>query len=281
MKKLFLALTPALMLVSCAVLAQNTTTMTRFEDQRITGVDASSAFDVVLVKSDRTRAVVEIQRDLEPYVKISRDAAGVVSISLRDVDNRRWRDFNRLPEKERIIRLTLHLPTISTIRLSGAADLSSSDSFNCENVDIQLTGASDIKGSLAIASTNVKLQCSGASDASLNLPATRNLVVVASGASDIEISATGLTYSRISVSGASDLEIRGDGQRGEWTASGASEIKGDRFAAKKLSVTASGASSARVNVSGTLTARASGASSIRYAGKPAKINNTSDDVRPL
>ncbi len=281
MKKLFFAVAAALLLTPALLSAQRTSTKNYFEGERITGIDASSSFDVVLVKSNRTKAVVEINSALESYVKISRDGSGVVSIGMHNVSDREWRNFNRLPERERTIRLTLYLPSLNTIRLSGATDITSNDTFTGENVDIQLSGASDIMGDLSISSARVKLQCSGASDASLVLPATRDLVVIASGACDVDIAANGLTYSKLGASGASDITIKGDGEGGDWTASGASSIKGDDFVAKELTVNANGASSARVNVTGTLTTRTSGASSIRYAGNPASINNQTDDVKPL
>jgi hypothetical protein len=193
--------------------------------------------------------------------------------------SRDWRAFNRLDER-RQLRLTLHLPSVNTIRLSGATDLKSSDRFTGDNVDIQLSGASEIDD-LTITADRVKLQCSGASEASLTLPATKDLVVLASGASEVDIHARGLGYSKLGASGASEIEIAGNGENGEWGASGASHIDGEEFAAQDLSVTASGASSVRVNASGRLTTKTSGASSVRYRGAPASIDNQSSSVRPL
>ncbi len=280
MKKILSTLAALLLLAPAVLTAQRTSTKTHFAGDRITGVAASSAFDVVLVKSDRTRAVIEVNDFIERYVQISRSGDGIVTIGLRDMDRLVNRRLNTLSSKERVMRLTLYLPEVNTLRLSGASELFSSDSFPGENVDIQLSGASEVNDFELVAS-RVKLQCSGASEVSLRLPATRDLVVVASGASEIGIVARGLTYSRLGVSGASDVEIEGDGQRGEWTASGASQIDGEEFALKELNITASGASSARVNVSGTLTTKTSGGASIRYRGNPPHIDNTNSSVRPL
>jgi hypothetical protein len=280
MKKIISILAAAAMLPALAA-AQRTTTKVYFEGEAITGIEASSAFDVVLIKSLRTKAVVDIDNNLAPYVEISRGGDGIVHIELDDVPNRLWREFNRLPAKDRVQKLTLHLPSLTTVRMSGAADLTSTDIFPGENVDIQLSGACDIKGALAVSSEKVKIQCSGASDGQLILDKTRELTVVASGACDLTISARGLDYSKIGASGASDITLTGDGGQGEWTASGASEIHAERFAARDVSINVNGASSARVNASNNLTTKTSGASSVRYAGKPASINNLSDDVKPL
>ncbi|MDR2912726.1 MAG: DUF2807 domain-containing protein [Alistipes sp.] len=299
MKNLFLALAAAIVLASAVFVARaavsaseatsaapqigQTTIETHFEGQRITGVEASAAFDIVLVRSDRTRAVVEVHNSLAEYVRISRSGDGKVRIGLHDVNNRVWRNLNRLPERERVQRVTIYLPSLSTIRLSGACDLSSTDTFSGEDVDILLSGASEIDG-LTISSPRVKLQCSGATEVSLNLPATRELAVVASGASEIDITARGLDYSKIGVSGASEVDLYGDGRQGDWTVSGASELSAERFVVRDLSITSSGASDAKVNATGTLNAKASGASTVRYAGRPETLNNLSSDkkdVRPL
>jgi hypothetical protein len=263
-------------------LAQRISTETHFTGERITGVSASSIFEVRLVKSIQTRAVVEVSDILESYIRISRDDDGVVSINMRDWDRSVNRAYNRLPERDRVIRLTLYLPSINTIRLSGVANLSTSDAFTGEDVDIQLSGACNIRKTFSIASRRLKIQCSGASNASMSLPATRDLVVVASGACNINVAAEELTHSKIGASGACNIKISGNGETGDWSASGASRISADEFAAKDISVAVSGASSARVNASGTLTTKTSGTSSVRYAGTPASINNLStSSVRPL
>lgn len=265
----------ALLLAPAGLRAAETVSSTHFEGKRITGVSASSAFDVVLVKSTQTKAVVELDAMLEKYLHISLDGSGVVEVGLREVNQKVWRQFNQLPDKEKVVRLTLHLPSVNTIRLSGATDLKSSDSFTGENVDIQLSGASDID-KLSISSERVKLQCSGASDASLILPATKDLVVLASGSSDVAIDAAGVTYSKLGVSGASDLKIKGSGDRGDWSASGSSGIEGYDFPLRELTATASGVSSINCNVSESLSARSSGSSDVNYRGDPVRVDyNTS------
>ncbi|MDR2882460.1 MAG: DUF2807 domain-containing protein [Alistipes sp.] len=281
MKNLFIALIAAAVMTPAVGMAQRVSSRVHFEGERITGVTASSAFDVVLVRSLQTKATVEINSDMERYVRISRSSDGVVSVGLHDVPNNMWRTFNRLTGRDKVMRLTLHLPALATVRLSGASDLRTEDTFSGESVDIQLSGASEINGSLALSAEKVKLQCSGASNADLTLDGTRELTVVASGASDVKITARSLDYSKFGASGASDVTIEGTGGTGDWTASGASEIHADRFAARDVSIVVSGASSARVNASGTLTTRTGGASSVRYVGRPGRLNNTSEDVRPL
>jgi hypothetical protein len=287
MQKIFLTLVAALLLAPAATQAQRTTgyaridTKTHFAGDRITGVAATAAFDVVLVKSDRTRAVVEVSDVIASEVRITRSGDGVVSVGLHEMSGRVQRAFNRLPDREKIMKLTLYLPTLNTIRLTGATDLYTSDDFPGEDVDIHLSGASEIDEELVLSSRRVKIQCSGASEASFVLNSTDDLVVLASGASDIDIYARGVDYSKLSVSGASEVDIDGNGRQGDWTVSGASELDGEEFVMEELIVSASGVSGAKVNVTGTLSAKASGGSNVRYAGRPERISDRSSSVRPL
>ena len=47
--------------------------LTRYEGRSITGVSASGAFDVRLIRSDETRAVVEIDERHEPMLRFEID----------------------------------------------------------------------------------------------------------------------------------------------------------------------------------------------------------------
>jgi hypothetical protein len=70
------------------------------------------------------------------------------------------------------------------------------------------------------------------------------------------------------VSGASTLNLSGRGDSLRATASGASTIDLSDYPVADAGVDASGASRINVNASGTLDAKASGASGVRYSGNP-------------
>lgn len=70
------------------------------------------------------------------------------------------------------------------------------------------------------------------------------------------------------VSGASTLRLNGSGGSADVVASGASTADLSNFSLTNATVEASGASRINVDVSGTLNAEASGASSVRYTGNP-------------
>ncbi len=263
---MILALAAALTIGAAS--AQVVTTTTHFEGERITGFSASHAFDIVLVKSNQPKAIMEVDARLQQHVKITRDAAGVVTVGMKDIQGRMSRDMHRLLNNDDVKRkVTIFLPEVNTIRMSGATELHTSDVFPGKDVDILLSGASEMDG-LRLEAARVKLQCSGASEAALRLTATTDLVGLISGASEVDIYAEGLTNSKLGLSGASELEIKGNGARGDWGVSGSSELDAVEFEAGELKVSASGASSARVNATVGMAIKASGAASVRYKALP-------------
>lgn len=112
------------------------------------------------------------------------------------------------------------------------------------------------------------LEASGASRASVTgFRSDRNMQVNASGASEIrgDMETGDLAAD---VSGGSTVQLSGRGNAVRAAASGASTIDLRDFVAGDADVEASGASRIDVNTSGTLNAKASGASMVHYAGNP-------------
>jgi hypothetical protein len=78
---------------------------------------------------------------------------------------------------------------------------------------------------------------------------------------------------RFGVTGAATVELRGGAGHLKIKASGASTVNLEGYATKDTAVQADGASHVTVNANGKLEATASGASSIRYVGKPVSIQS--------
>ena len=119
------------------------------------------------------------------------------------------------------------------------------------------------------------LELSGASKGVLeDCRAGKSIDIEVSGASRLE----GTLEShdtRLSLSGASHADLKGTAGDLRVNVSGASHLDLGQFLTKDSVVEASGASHALVNPSGKLKARASGASSIRYAGQPTTVDSES------
>lgn len=114
----------------------------------------------------------------------------------------------------------------------------------------------------------IDLRASGAARVDLTgFKSGENVQVNVSGASTVQgdIEAGDLN---VEIAGASKLVLSGQGDSLRASASGASTADLSDFAVIDADVDANGASHINVNASGTLDAKASGASSVRYSGNP-------------
>ena len=129
--------------------------LTRYEGRPITGVSASGAFDVRLIRSDETRAVVEIDERHEPMLRFEIDTCGVVHVGMDG--------GVRIDSRHAKRRLYLYLSDLAYIRASGASDVDCAGLFESGDVRIELGGASDLGGlELAAAGVSpdlVRLSC--------------------------------------------------------------------------------------------------------------------------
>lgn len=115
------------------------------------------------------------------------------------------------------------------------------------------------------------LDFSGATRATVTgFESNKRLDVEVSGASRVSGDITAGETS-MNVSGASTVELRGAATGLDLEASGASTLKLADMPASDARVRASGASRIQVNVSGSLTGDASGASTVEYEGKPTNV----------
>ena len=97
--------------------------------------------------------------------------------------------------------------------------------------------------------------------------------VRANGATSVDVAALSGGSARVELSGASKAKAAGKVGSLEIKASGASEADLRAVSSDEARVEASGASKVWVKTSGALEARASGASEIRYLGKPSRVKD--------
>jgi len=119
---------------------------------------------------------------------------------------------------------------------------------------LSLSGAVEVTTQSAIKGENIEMEISGAVEVDLNLQ-----------------------YQKLSmdISGASEIKLAGQVEEVNIGASGASELDAFELLVKDLSLTASGATEAYVNASGTLKISASGACDVRYKGNASVNAHTS------
>jgi hypothetical protein len=140
---------------------------------------------------------------------------------------------------------------------------------------IGITGGVTLKAKVTMPELT-GLDLSGATHTTLGgFDSTKPLNGKVSGASTLRGDITS-GDARFDASGASTVALQGSAQDLSVTASGASTVDFGRFSSKDTVVDTSGASRVNVNASGQLDVEASGASTVRYSGDPAKLSvNTS------
>ena len=116
--------------VSAAQAQRQIVRLTRYDGQTITGVAAEDMFRVELIKSDRTRVVVELDTDLEHYLRLERGAGGVVSVKLDIPASERWRFSRNNGWRGRTLKMTVYLLGIQSIELKD----------NPRQIDLQING---------------------------------------------------------------------------------------------------------------------------------------------
>ncbi|WP_302802834.1 GIN domain-containing protein [Alistipes ihumii] len=267
-----------LLLVGSVALAQTRMVrLTRYEGWPITGVSASGAFDafdVWLIRSDETRAVVEINEQLEPMLRFEIDSCGVVHVGMDgirgDIHDVRW-------------RLYLYLNDLTYIRASGASDVDCVGLFESGDVRIELGGASDLRGLELAAAGVVSIEARESSDIDASVRC-RELNGTFSGASDAVLSGfSGNLYCNLS--GDSDMKVSGTAGIVSVKCSGVSDFDGAGLVTQSCRAEASAASRIALGpVEKELSANSSGVSSITYRGNPSLgsvVHSSTSSVRQV
>ena len=118
------------------------------------------------------------------------------------------------------------------------------------------------------------VEFSGASKSNVSGFSSEKLAIEVSGASSATFNVNAKKL-LLDCSGASGLKITGDGQTLDAEISGASNINAFDFKVATANIDASGASDAKIHVTGKINAEASGASSVRYKGGAVVTSSTS------
>lgn len=231
---LLLAGCPAGPLQTIAALGRTVT-----QEPEITDFDRlqiSHAFDVTVRQGESYRVVIEVDEAVLPHLQVDRQGS-----TLRIGIEPGWRIFSG----PTTLRAEVTMPRLAGLTASGASRVSLTGFGSSAALDIQASGASRVSGEIDAGDTTIG----------------------ASGASEIDLSGA---YQDLSVeaSGASNVSLNGSGQNLRAHASGGSTIDLSNLPVVDARVEASGASTVRVQPSGTLDVEASGASNVYYSGNP-------------
>lgn len=202
-------------------------------------ISVSNAIDLYLTQSNRNEVAVSAVTEEARDRIITEVEGNTLVIRLANEGWRSWKNWSDSKAKAYV-----SVEELYALTASGACDVRIINIIEASKLKIKLTGASDLKGDLAVGALSVQL--SGASEYKGKLKA-KSLTMDLSGASDAELDGA-----------ADDLVVE---------LSGASDAKLSHFEVKGAKVHASGASSAKLNVSQLLKVEASGASSVEYKGE--------------
>ncbi len=219
-------------------------------------IRVSSAISLYLSQGN-TQAVAVSSEDADVTAKIKTEVDGnTLKIY---VENGLWNKWNW---GNKHLRAYVTFTELQMLDASGACSVELTDPINVNDFKLVLSGASSMKGD--VKGGNLDFDVNGASTSKVNVKAT-SFKLSASGASTFkgDASADKMSYE---VNGASTTDVDGTTTDLVVSASGASNFRGSDLQAQSCKIEATGASSANINVSKTIDATASGASSIHYSG---------------
>ena len=216
-------------------IAQEQITISRFQGEKITGIEVHGAFKVTARQGESTGASVTIPARLEKQLNFTLKQDGILLITFEGKIKGKNNDK---------FTAEVNLSALET----GASSLTLTGEITANNFKAKIVGASAMKSTDPIrVNQEAEIHLAGASKISGELTAP----VIA-----------------FRISGASNLTLAGKSTEGNIEVNGASRANLDNFRIDNATIEASGSSHVNINVVKELSAKASGVSSITYSGNP-------------
>lgn len=224
--------------------------LTKFEGEKITGVTAGSGFEVELSQGGQTKAVVEVNAELEKYLIFElRD--GILRLGIDHEAIRKDRKSDRFLQDLKHRTATVVVSSLEKIGVSSSAKISCHGNFNGKNVAVKASSSGRVSGLiLACGGTFAAETSSSGSFSGLDVRAADGIECKAS-SSGFFNSSNFSSEKNASLSVSSSGSISGckinAGQLG-MSASSSGKIGDTRIDARQLDLKAS--SSGRIEASG-------------------------------
>jgi hypothetical protein len=187
------------------------------------------------------------KRTLPPFSKIQ--ASGIVKVIYTDSDSIEVRVEARPGDMDQVETKVENGTLVIYSKGKVNGDVNIYVSNNHLN-GVELSGVAEFRSTNTLKPDSIKFNASGASQLNAKIQSFR-ISCVQSGASNLELSGT-----------ANELDA---------DLTGAGNLKSYNLMVQTASVTTTGAATAKVNISGTINANASGASSVKIKGDPKQI----------
>jgi hypothetical protein len=215
-----------------------------------TGIKAGDSFEIILTQSDVNTVKVDAPEKYQAQIK-TEVKDGILVITS---------EGNIVTDKDIVI--SIGMKTLTSLDVSGAADVKSDNQMICDKLSVESSGAGDV--SLDVKATEMKVNVSGAGDVTLKGTAS-SVTASVSGAGDLKASNLEADKVKARVSGAGSAKVYAK-QSIDAEVSGAGDViyKGNPA---DRNVNISGAGSVRESQSGTGEETASDTTKIRLGGK--------------
>mgnify|MGYP001769646544 CR=1 FL=1 len=207
-------------LMGCNSFSQNL----QKEERKVTGftgIELSIAGDIELIQGEQFKVILEADADKIKDVETTLKGETLV------IETHKSHLFNNSK-----VRLTITLPELKSIEISGAGDINAQGEFNCKDLELEISGAGDLK---------------------FNQLSVNNLTIDISGAGDITINGDKKANNlKIDINGAGDVTI-------------------EKLPFETATADINGSGSCRINVTTTLNADINGSGDLLYSADP-KMN---------
>jgi hypothetical protein len=203
-------------------------------------VDAGSAFEVEITRSDSYSVIISADESLFDYVEVSKVGATLkIYLNPRHI----LTDFTL---GAKTLKAEITMPDLYGLELSGASKGTITGFQSSHDFNLVVSGASTLE-IVNIGVGNTDIEVSGASRVNGDMTAHDT---------------------RFEISGASNCELSGSADKMVLVVSGASRVDQTDFPLNSANIELSGASEATVHVTGRLDITASGASRLYFYGNP-------------
>ena len=245
-----------------AVMLPSPTSLTTVSGEgNFSGLRVGGIFDVSYEIADYSSFDIILPENWLPYLDYS-ISSGILDIALS----------GGISGNVSGLEVRIRAPYLDNVRISGSANTLSWDIIEVQHFIVEASGASNFEARVYAQSADIT--ASGSSDISLTGIFGGGVEVSASGASEILIGDLQADFVVVEASGSSAVTLQGSAANVDLGAGGASRIDAQNLEAITATADSSGSSNISVWVSESLSARASGASSVRYRGNPTTIDRS-------
>lgn len=260
----FLLIIAGLILSLGVASADDAVKSTLFEGIKISGVNAGSAFNIELINSTDTKAVLEVSPAIKDMVQVNISSKGIITAT-GPAEITQGQTLN----------LAVYAPAFTELALSGNAVLKNNEtSLTSKNIKIRISGNSSIE-EIELTAGKIDFKSADKSTAAFSVTADNTSIEVG-GSSEVRMLLKGCEAATIYVKDSGVLTLRGVAMHTDLKASSKGVFHGFEFSSGIADCRTTGEARVEMDVIDELNAQAIQTSSIKFSGNP---RNLKTDVK--